>query len=367
MKLMKKVLVLALVAATILMVACDNGNGGGGTSSSGVESGGGGTGNSGADGNGGGTGTGAPTLPPNSGTDTFVPPTLPQNKGDDPFAGLKTLTTDRDTVRYQVDTTRKVLTEEERSKDGTTWSKRAEYSYSYDGTANPPTVTGRIEAQYEEGKRFTPAAALAASEAEFKADFTLGFEEIFNRLSALDTAQKEAELEGLKEQFGLDLTVADLAADKKAATLEKVWTSKSVQDMLKEGRDTLKKMFSMTPTYAVTLTEKIETTAKLAVKGQYDSTLPWHEQTAGTFYGMSSDYTANASFAPSFGSVETKDGSYKVTEITKGTITCRGDDGTSKSFSYTTTGTGKDTVVTITVDSYIIIECTWQPSTRIGQ
>ena len=346
MKLMKKVLVLALAAATILMVACDNGNGGGGT------------GSSGADGNGGGT---------NTGGDTFVPPTLPQNKGDDPFAGLKTLTTDSN-VRYQVDTTKKVLTEERSKDDGKTWSTSAEYSYSYDGTANPPTITGRIEAQYEEGKRFTPAEALAASEAEFKADFTLGFEEIFNKLSGLDETAKEAALEGLKEQFGLDLTVADLAADKKAATLEKVWNSTSVQDMLKEGRDTLKKMFSMTPTYAVTLTDTSGTTAKLAVEGQYDSTLLWHGQTAGTFYGMSSDSTANASFALGYSSVETKDGSYKVTEITEGTITCRGQDGTSKSFSYTTTGTGKDTVVTITLeDGKTIIKCTWQPSTRIGQ
>ena len=331
MKLMKKVLVLALVAATILMVACDNGNGGG----------------------------------TNTGGDTFVPPTLSESKGTDPFAGLETLTTYSDTVRYQVDTTKKVLTEE-RSEDGTTWSKRAEYSYSYDGTANPPTVTGRIEALYEEGTRFTPAGALAASEAEFKADFTLGFEEIFNRLSALDTAQKEAALAELNEAYGLTLTVADLAADKKNATLEKVWNSTSVQDMLKEGRDTLKKMFSMTPTYAVTVTEKSGTTAKLAVEGQYDSTLPWHEQTAGSFRGRSSDSTANAFFGLGYGSVETKDGSYEVTEITEGTITCRGDDGTSKSFSYTTTGTGKDTVVTITVDSGKTIKCTWQPNDIIG-
>lgn len=354
MKLMKKVLVLALVAATILMVACDNGNGGGGTSSSG------------ADGNGGGTGTGAPTLPPNSGTDTFVPPTLPQNKGDDPFAGLKTLTTDSDTVRYQVDTTKKVLTEE-RSEDGTTWSKRAEYSYSYDGTATPPTVTGRIEAQYEEGKRFTLAEALAAYEPEFKADFTQGFGEMFDQLSSLDTAQKEATLAGLNEAYGLTLTVADLAADKKNATLEKVWNSTSVQDMLKEGRDTLKKMFSMTPTYAVTLTDKSGTTAKLAVEGQYDSTLPWHEQITGSFASASSDYTVNASFDPRSGSLQTSDGSYyKVTEITKDTITCSDQDGNPNSFSYTIAGTDKNPVVTITLEGDKI-ECTWRPSTRIGQ
>ena len=290
MKLMKKVLVLALAAATILMVACDNGNGGGGTSSSGVESGGGGTGSSGADGNGGGTNTGAP----NSGTDTFVPPTLPESKGTDPFAGLKTLTTDSN-VRYQVDTTKKVLTEE-RSEDGTTWSTSAEYSYSYDGTANPPTVTRRIEAQY----------------------------------------------------------------------LEKVWNSKIVQDMSKEGRDTLKKKLSMTSTYAVTVTEKSGTTAKLAVEGQYDSTLPWHEQTAGSFHGRSSDNTAKASFALGYCSVRINDMFYQVTEITEGTITCKDRDGTSKSFSYTTTGTGKDTVVTITVDSGKTIKCTWWPSHIIG-
>lgn len=334
MKLMKKVLVLALVAATILMVACDNGNGGGGTSSSGAESG-------------GGTGTGAPTLP--------------QNKGDDPFAGLKTLTTDYVNVRYQVDTTKKVLTEERSEDDGTTWSKSAEYSYSYDGTANPPTITGRIEALYKEGTRFTLAEALTAGEAEFKKIFG----EAFDQLSGLDTAQKETALAGLNEKYGLTLTVADLAADKKNATLEKVWNSKTVQDMLKEERDTLKKMFSMTPTYAVTLTEKSGTTAKLAVEGQYDSTLPWHEQTAGSFDGRSSDGTANAFFVLGYGSVETKDGSYEVTKITEGTITCKDRDGTSKSFSYTTKGSGKDTVVTITVDSGKI-ECTWQPSNIIG-
>lgn len=332
MKLMKKVLVLALAAATILMVACDNGNGGG----------------------------------TNTGGDTFVPPTLPESKGTDPFAGLKTLTTDSN-VRYQVDTTKKVLTEERPKDDGKTWSKSAEYSYSYDGTTNPPTITGRIEAQYEEGKRFTPAEALAASEAAFKADFTQEFGKMFDQLSGLDETAKEAALEGLKEQFGLDLTVADLAADKKNATLEKVWKSQTVQDMLKEGRDTLKKMSSMTPTYAVTVTEKSETTAKLAVEGQYDSKLAWHEQTAGTFYGTSSDSTANASFGLGYGSVRINNMFYEVTDITGGTITCKDRDGTSKSFSYTTTGTGKNTVVTITVDSGKTIECTWQPSTRIGQ
>ena len=335
MKLMKKVLVLALAAATILMVACDNGNGGGGTSGS--ETG---------------------------GSDGYVSPTLPESKGTDPFAELKTLTTDFG-VRYQVDTTKKVLIAE-RSEDGTTWSKSAEYSYSYDSTANPPTITGRIEAQYEKETRVTPAEALAADKAEFEEGFTQEFGKSFDELSGLDTAQKEAELAKLNKAYGLTLTVADLAADKKAATLEKVWNSKTVQDMLKEQQDTLKKMFSMTPTYAVTLTEKSGTTAKITVEGQYDSTLAWHEQTAGSFHGMSSDYTANAFFGQGFGSVQINETNYTVTDITEKTINCRDRDGNSKSFSYTTTGTGKDTVVTITVEAGKTIECTWSPSDIIG-
>lgn len=333
MKLMKKVLVLALAAATILMVACDNGNGGG-------------------------TSTGG---------DTFVLPTLPESKGTDPFAGLKTLTTDFDDVRYQVDTTKKVLTEEELAEDGKTWSKSAEYSYSYDGTANPPTITGRIEAQYEEGKRVTPAEELAAGEAGFKEGFTQEFGQTFDELSGLDAATKKAKLEELNKAYGLTLTEADLAADKKAATLEKVWNSKTVQDMLKEQQDTLKKMFSMTPTYAVTSIEKSETsTAKITVEGQYDSTLTWHEQPAGFFRSMSSDYTANAFFFIGGGSVQINDVDYGVTDITGNTINCRDRDGKSKSFSYTTTGTGKSTVVTITVEAGKTIECRWGPSPTIG-
>lgn len=333
MKLMKKVLVLALAAAIILMVACDNGNGGGGTSSSG------------ADGNGGGT---------NTGGDTFVLPALPESKGTDPFAELKlkTLTTDDPTVRYQVDTTKKVLTEE-CSEDGTTWSKIAEYSYSYDGTATPPTITRRLD-------------VLAAGKAEFKEGFTQEFGKRFDQLSGLDAATKKAQLEELNKAYGLTLTEADLAADKKDATLEKVWNSKTVQDMLKEQQDTLKKMFSMTPTYAVTLTGKSETTAKIEVKGQYDSKLAWHEQTAGTFVYMGDDYTVNAFFFNGVGSVQINDVYYEVTDITEKTINCRDRDGTSKSFSYTTTGTGKDTVVTITVEAGKTIECTWSPSATIG-
>jgi len=337
MKLMKKVLVLALAAATILMVACDNGNGGG-------------------------TSTGGGT---NTGGDTFVLPTLPESKGTDPFAGLKTLTTDFD-VRYQVDTTKKVLTKEELADDRTTWSKSAEYSYSYDGTANPPTITGRIEAQYEKGKRVTPAEELAAGEAEFKEGFTQEFGKAFDQLSGLDAATKKAQLEELNKAYGLTLTEADLAADKKAATLEKVWNSKTVQDMLKEQQDTLKKMFSMTPTYAVTLTEKSGTTAKITVEGQYDSKLAWHEQTAGPFVYMGDDYTVNAFFFIGVGSVQINDVYYEVTDITEKTINCRDRDGKSKSFSYTTTGTGKDTVVTITVEAGKTIECRWSPSATIG-
>lgn len=329
MKLMKKVLVLALAAATILMVACDNGNGGG-------------------------TSTGG---------DTFVLPTLPESKGTDPFAGLKTLTTDFG-VRYQVDTTKKILTAEY-SDDGTTWSKSAEYSYSYDGDANPPTITGRIEAQYEKGTRVTPAEELAAGEAEFKEGFTQGFEESFDQLSSLDAAAKKAQLEELNKAYGLTLTEADLAADKKNATLEKVWNSKTVQDMLKEQQDTLKKMFSMTPTYAVKLTKESETTAKIEVEGQYDSKLAWHEQTAGSFVYMGDDYTVNAFFFNGVGSVQINDVDYEVTDITEKTINCRDGDGTPKSFSYTTTGTGKDTVVTITMDG-TSVQCSWQPSDTIG-
>lgn len=352
MKLMKKLLVLALAVATILMVACDNGNGGGGTSSSET------------DGNGGGTSTGS---------DTFVPPTLPESKGTDPFAGLKTLTTDTD-ERYQVDTTKKILTAEF-SDDGTTWSKSAEYSYSYDSTANPLTITGRIEAQYEKGKRVTPAEALAADEDEFKAGFTQEFEETFDQLSGLDADQKNAQLPELNERYGLTLTVADLAADNKAATLEKVWNSKTVQDMLKEQQDTLKKEFSMTPTYAVTLTKESGTTAKITVEGQYDSKLAWHEQTAGSFVGINSDGKNYASFSFGGGIIYVggdgdgyTDTEYTTTEYTTNSITCINDrDGTSKTFSYTTAGTDEDTVVTITVEAGKTIECTWQPSTIIGQ
>ena len=304
--------------------------------------------------------------------DTFVLPTLPESKGTDPFAGLKTLTTDFGVryqyVRYQVDTTKKVLTEE-RSQDGTTWSKSAEYSYSYDGTANPPTITGRIEAQYKEGKRVTPAEALAADEAEFKEGFTQGFGETFNQLSDLDAATKKAKLAELNEAYGLTLTEADLAADKKAATLAKVWNSKTVQDMLKEQQDTLKKEFSMTPTYTVTLTDRSGTTAKIEVKGQYDSTLTWHEQTAGSFVGWSNDETSNAvfSFNQAHRSAQINGKDYTVTDITEGTIFCRDENGTSRSFSYTKKNNGKDTVVTITVEDGKTIECTWQPSTIIGQ
>lgn len=333
MKLMKKVLVLALAAATILMVACDNGNGGGET----------------------------------GGSDGYVSPTLPESKGTDPFAGLKTLTTNFG-VRYQVDTTKKVLTEEEPADDGTTWSKSAEYSYSYDGTATPPTITGRIEAQYEKGTRVTPAEALATGEAEFKEGFTQEFGRIFDQLSGLDAATKKAQLEELNKVYGLTLTEADLAAGKKDATLEKVLNSKSIQDMLKEQQDTLKKMFSMTPTYAVTSIEKSGTTAKITVEGQYDSKLAWHEQTAGFFLFsiMSSDYTVDAFFSQGFGSVQINETDYTVTDITEKTINCRDRDGNSKSFSYTTTGTGKDTVVTITVEAGKTIECRWSPSIVIG-
>ena len=344
MKLMKKLLVLALAAATILMVACDNGNGGGGTSSSG------------ADGNGGGT---------NTGGDTFVLPALPESKGTDPFAGLETLTI-YDDVRYQVDTTKKILTAEELAVDSTSWNKSAEYSYSYDGTANPLTITTRLEARYKGGKRVTPAQALAADEAEFKTYFTQGFGERFERLSGLDADQKEAALAELNKAYGLTLTEADLTADNKDATLEKVWNSKTVQDMLKEQQDTLKKEFSMTPTYAVTLTEQSETTAKITVEGQYDSTLAWHEQTAGSFFGENDSVTTLVYFSRGFGSVEIGGISYEVTDITKDTITCSNGNGNSESFSYTATDTGKYTVVTITVEADKI-ECTWQPSPIIGQ
>ena len=144
--------------------------------------------------------------------------------------------------------------------------------------------------------------------------------------------------------------------------------------MLKEQQDTLKKEFSMTPTYAVRLTEQSGTTAKLEMKGQYDSKLAWHEQTAGSFVGWSNDETSTNAFfffnlRGHSAQISGKDYivMYTVTDITEDTINCRDENGNSRSFSYITAGTDEDPVVTITVEAGKTIECTWVPSDIIGE
>lgn len=333
MKLMKKVLVLALAAATILMAACNNGNGG------------------------------EPSI-------EYVAPTLPESKGTDPFTSLETLTSANSTSRrYLVDTTKKMLTEQSLATDGKTWSPTAEYSYSYDGTVTPPTITGRLEAQYnKEGTRLTPADELAAYEAEAKKNLEL----YFDTISAItDPTARQTKIDAdINKLIGLSLTAEDFTPAKKDATVETMWNSKFYQDSLKEQKQLTAKQLAMTPTYAVTLTGQSGTTAKLAVEGQYNSSLQWYEQQAGSFSYTSTDDTIRASFSKGSGNIyyRSSDTSYNSSAFTASSIICKSNrSNETKTFTYKITGSGKDTVVTITVDDSQNIECKWQPSTTIGQ
>lgn len=312
MKLMKKVLVLALATATILLAACDNGNGGEPSSDS---------------------------------------PTLPANKGTDPFDGLETLTYGSVNGRYAVDTAKKTLSKQF-TTTGQDWTDEAVYSYSYDGEAQ--TITVKVDSLVN------PESEELVSREQFIDSLKTSFKEVL--ASSLDKAiagtetDKQAFIEEAKYDFEITLTEEDLTAEKKEATLEKLWNSPDVQEMV-NGYILL---FDNTFTYAVALTKKNGTTATVSFEGQYDTNSPWYQQMVGEF----SDTNANAHFSSLNSYIRSGDYTYSISSVDAASKTIKGiyeKSNTEKSFSYTTSGSGKDMVVTVDVDG-TQIACSWTPA-----
>lgn len=310
MKLIKKALVLVLAAAIILLAACDNGNGGGGTSGSGE----------------------------------YVPPTLPERKGDDPFAGLETLSTDDQPVHYRVDTEKKTLTKQS-DYDGTGWSNEAEYSYSYDGTVTPPTVTVKIDSALDpNGELVAAENYLAVMKSDLEKSYSITLDTSINGTEE----DKREMIEYLKITLGVDLTLDDLTHEKKDATLEKMMDSPGTNRSLSSHLLIL----NTAATYAVEAAG-----GWVSFTGQHDPNLPWYQQPAGYFrteegHGISS--------IPAFVGYS----GYFVISANDNTIKLQSSNFTEKECPYTTTGSGEDMIVAVDIDGSEK-EFTWCPATEL--
>lgn len=315
MKLMKKVLVLALATATILLAACDNGNGG----------------------------------EPSSGSpDT---PTLPANKGTDPFDGLKTITVgDPNSIQCKVDTQKNIITEE---KQQNTRRTPIEYAYSYDGEINPPTVTLQTMAIYDDtGTRVPIADYLATLESIYRKNLT-------ETITLASSEQERQEIADWYNTFwGLTLTAADFEIPKINDTVEKIWNSPGLQDEMRREKEKTQKKYSQVATYIVNV-KKGSATPTITIEGQYDSKYQWYEQPAGGFIGTISPIHCQFSFDGEYISASSTE--YSIISVTENTIECKSKSGSPESFPYTTSGSGKDMVVTVDVDG-TKIECRWNPA-----
>lgn len=266
MKIMKNLFILTLMVASFLLVACANSSGGDTPSPSG----------------------------------DYVAPTLPSNKGTDPFGQDGTFFHHLNkSLKYEVNTSAQTISCAEKNENS--WVEQKEYTYSYDGTANPPTITVRLSKMPSEDGSLVP------------------IQEAINRV---ETQIKE------------------------------------------EVKKYILKLASETPTYAVDVDTNAKTVYFTGqydpTREWYDQPAGFFHGNGENGYSVRiSNEDENSKGHIIF------DVYYDIVSITKETINCETDDesSTKKSFHYTITGTGPDAKITINLDTNITVVCKWNPGT----
>lgn len=294
-------------------------------------------------------------------------PVLPESTGDDPFEGLTELF-------YTLDKYNKVIVDTENKRmicyllfNDEEFEPQLEYAYTYNTSGDKITVslavskvpdhtTGEFIAVQDYFDSFITNFRLEAK------DFLLY---VLEELS--DSTEKATIIEDFNLDYGTNFTVDEFTEENIDSLVNEFLNSPENKEYFGELLNKSKLAIETIKQFTVSIQSKNGTTAEIVVEGIYDTSKKWYEQPSGSFSGENenSDYNRNYCTISHIGSklLIVNDEYYYIESVDDSTIKTEEFDENKKqiSFTYTTVGTGKDTVVTIDLGNGETLDITWNP------
>ena len=293
-------------------------------------------------------------------------PDLPDPIGEDPFEGLTELF-------YTLDKYNKVIVDTENKRMlgyllyDEEFEPQLEYAYTYNTSGNKITVslavskvldpfTGEIIPVQDYFDSIITYLRLEAK------DFLLY---VLEELS--DSTEKAEIIEGFNLDYGTNFTVDEFTEENIDSLVDEFLNSPENKEYLGELLNTAKLATETIKQFTVSIESKDGTTAKIVVEGIYDTSKKWYEQPSGVFRGENENSNDNINSGTiSHTGIKVlivNDEYYYIESIDDTTIKTEEFDENEKqiSFTYTTVGTGKDTVVKIDLGNEETLDITWDP------
>lgn len=378
---MKKILVVLLgILMTFAFIACDTGNGAGGNGNNNSSS------------------INGELSVDDLEFDGTVE-NLPESTGTDPFVGITKLygpeyefDPDYCMKYYEVDSEAKVLTyysrdyDEETDEDLDTFSPIYEYSYSYNETENTFSIVVKNLINGDEKIAITDTDAIKKF---FIETIDAQLENVLAPIKEYCEQLKEEAIAGLQDEeskedvqqdisvigamVGLNYKPSDITADNVCTIIDEYYDKMS-SSMCKEIIAQATESFPIMMENLCSLsTYKISSIGKpnadgisiIEATGLYNNSKKWYEQTTGYFFGYNDEITEGVfeiSVSLLWSELDSKgEVGYLIVSISDDKIICVDAEGNLVELSYTKTGEGENTVITVDMGDGQTIDLAWEP------
>ena len=286
---------------------------------------------------------------------TYKKPILPESVGKDPFEGLTELVTDFND-KFLVNTELKTITSFDRRGDII-----AEYEYSYNNTDNG-VILSVIVSKIAIGEEFVSAEDYATSMENFRKDLIkeritedFDYYDEYYGSEYWNESNWQERIDSTNFEYGTSFTKDNYNKGNFDWIFDQIISTpktKNIFDIYSLAVNRVHEIYN----YKIDITNINGTQADFDYEGIYDESKKWYEQTSVYFYGyheLNDDHiNVVVMFYYSF------IGGYHIYSIDDSSIKTFYYDENNikqyKTFNYTKTGSGCDTVISIVVDGQIV-------------
>lgn len=287
---------------------------------------------------------------------TYTKPTLPESVGKDPFEGLTELVTDSN-EKFLVNTELKTI-----SSCDSEGNISTEYEYSYKNTDDGVILSVVISKESMDNE-LVPVEDIVNNYANtelFLENYVKGYitytfdnyNEYFDNEDFLSDYWPKM-IEDVNLDFGTSFTKDSFTCENYDWIVEQCINPRAKEFVLLRAHNHVNH-FSLIYNYKINITNINGTQADFDYEGIYDESKKWYEQTSIYFYGhhevnhMTVVISCQNKFIDDYEVYSIDDSSIKTFYYDENNIK------QYKTFNYTKTGSGCDTVISIVVDGQIV-------------
>ena len=286
---------------------------------------------------------------------TYTKPILPESVGKDPFEGLTELVTDFND-KFLVNTELKTITSFDRRGDII-----AEYEYSYKNT-DDGVILSVIVSKIAIGEEFVSAEDYATSMENFQKDLIkecitedFDYYDEYYGSEYWNESNWQERIDSTNFEYGTSFTKDNYNKGNFDWIFDQIISTPKTKNIFDIYSLTVNRVHEIY-NYKIDITNINGTQADFDYEGIYDESKKWYEQTSVYFYGyheLNDDHiNVVVMFYYSF------IGGYHIYSIDDSSIKTFYYDENNikqyKTFNYTKTGSGYDTVISIVVDGQIV-------------